>query len=45
MSTSKVGLIISIFGFISAMMLKDWFASLLWLIIISQDLRIIELEK
>ena len=44
MNVNKIGLVVSIFGFISALALKDWLASLLWLIIISQDLRIIELE-
>ena len=45
MNISKLGLIISILGFISTALLKDWVATLLWLVVISQDFKIIDLEK
>lgn len=44
MNLSKVSLILSIIGFITTAVLKDWVPMLLWFVVITQDLKILSLE-
>lgn len=41
----KVSIIIGILGLATSVTLKDWIAVCLWIIVILQDYRIIELKK
>ena len=42
---NKIGLIISIMGIVASAAAANWVAVCLWVIVILQDFRIIELEK
>ena len=46
MSTQfKIGLLISVIGFISCLLLKEWAMAILWIIVILQDFRIKEADE
>lgn len=41
----KIGLTIALFGLIGSITFKDWVAVGLWVLVIIQDFRIIQLEE